>query len=93
MPLPIAGQAPSLCIRRSAYEACGLSRADLDVRLGLTDQEFRVEGNLIILGPIYAVSLDGLFDELEAIGLRYYDDYFELSGNWPEWLRLYAGAT
>jgi hypothetical protein len=29
-------------------------------------------------------------DELEGLGLVYFDDYFELSGNWPEWLRLVA---
>ena len=33
-----------------------------------------------------------LFDELEEVGLAYFDDYFELSGNWPTWLRLYVAA-
>jgi len=27
---------------------------------------------------------------LEGKGIVYYDDMFELSGNWPDWLRLYA---
>ena len=27
---------------------------------------------------------------LESVGLIYFDDFFELSGNWPEWLHLYA---
>jgi hypothetical protein len=29
---------------------------------------------------------------LEQKGLAYYDDFFELSGNWPTWLRLVAVA-
>jgi len=92
MPLPITGQAPTLCIRRVAYEQSGLSRADIDTKLGLTSDEFRVEGDLVVIGPIYGVSLDDFFNEMETIGLRYYDDYFELSGNWPEWLQLYAAT-
>ena len=28
--------------------------------------------------------------QLEEEGLVYYDDFFELSGNWPDWLRLFA---
>jgi hypothetical protein len=33
-----------------------------------------------------------LLDELEGLGLVYFDDFFELSGNWPEWLRIYASS-
>ena len=25
-------------------------------------------------------------------GLTYFEDFFELSGNWPEWLRLFVVA-
>jgi hypothetical protein len=28
--------------------------------------------------------------ELESMGLVYFDDFFELSGNWPEWVQLYV---
>jgi hypothetical protein len=28
--------------------------------------------------------------ELENRGLAYFDDFFELSGNWPAWLSIYA---
>jgi len=78
---------PTLFFRRAAYERAGLTRAALDARLGLTDREFRVEGKLVAVGPIYDVdALGALVDELEKIGLVYYDDYFELSGSWPEWL-------
>jgi hypothetical protein len=33
-----------------------------------------------------------MVEYLEQKGIVYYDDAFELSGNWPEWLRLYAMA-
>ncbi len=93
MPLPITSQAPTLCIRRAAYERSGLARTAIDTRLGLTADEFRVEGDLVAIGPIYGEGLTDFFRELEAVGLRYYDDYFELSGNWPDWLRLYAATV
>src|SRR5881628_1127137 len=54
MPLPIHAGAPTLFIRRSAYERSGLVRAALDERLGLTPDEFRVEGEVVAIGPIYA---------------------------------------
>jgi hypothetical protein len=94
MALAIAPNAPTLVIRRAAYEASGLSRAGLDERLGLTPDEFRVEGNLVAIGPIHSLSegISELIAELEAIGLVYFDDFFELSGNWPEWLRLHAST-
>jgi 8-oxo-dGTP pyrophosphatase MutT (NUDIX family) len=93
MALHIVGDAPSLCVRREAYERTGLTRGELDGRLGLTAEEFRVEGDLVVIGPIYAMALDELFDTLETLGLRYFDDYFELTGNWPGWLKLYAAGS
>ena len=94
MPLPIAQGVPTLFFRRQAYEQAGLTRASLDARLGLTDAEFRVEGDLVALGPIYDVDALGvLVDELEASGLTYYDDFFEMSGSWPEWLSVLARST
>jgi len=94
MPLPIPQGAPTLLFRRESYERAGLARASLDARLGLTDAEFRVEGDLVALGPIYDVeALGTLVDELERLGLVYYDDFFELSGSWPEWLQLAARAV
>lgn len=94
MPLPIVQGVPTLIFRRQAYEQAGLTRAALDARLGLTDAEFRVEGDLVVLGPIYDVdALGALVDELEASGLTYYDDFFELSGSWPEWLNVLARSN
>jgi hypothetical protein len=95
MPLPVATGAPTLFLRRAAYESSGLTRAAIDERLGLTADEFRVEEDLIAIGPIYGGEGDVLTDfiaELESIGLVYFDDFFELSGNWPTWLRLHAST-
>ena len=82
-----------LFIRREAYERTGITRVAIDQRLNLTSDEFNVEGQLIAVGPLPDDSaLRDLFDELEDAGLVYFDDYFELSGNWPSWLRLYAAS-
>ena len=91
MPLPLTHGVPTLLFRREAYERSGVTRASLDTRLGLTDAEFRVEGDLVAVGPIYDVdALGSLVDELETLGLVYYEDFFEMSGGWPEWLLLTA---
>jgi hypothetical protein len=93
MPLPVSAVGPTLFLRRSAYERSGLSRAQIDERLGLTADEFRVEGELVAIGPVVGEdSLSVFIEELEEAGLAYFDDFFELSGNWPAWLQLYAGA-
>lgn len=80
-----------LIIRREAYERAGLSRQSIDERLNLTPEEFRVDGRLVMIGPIPDdEGIRELLDDLEATGLAYFDDYFELSGNWPSWIRLYV---
>jgi hypothetical protein len=89
MALPVSHGVPTLFLRRDAYERSGISRAALDARLGLTDAEFRVEGEIVAVGPIYdADALGALIADLEASGLLYFDDFFELSGTWPEWLSV-----
>jgi len=94
MPLAIPSGAPTLFIRRTAYERSGLSRAAIDERLGLTADEFRVEGALVAIGPIATEeSLVDIIGELEASGLTYFDDFFELTGNWPEWLNILCAST
>ena len=91
MPLQLVCDAPTLLIRREAFERSGLTRAQLDERMNLTDEEFRVEGALIAVGPLHGdTALIELTDELEALGLVYFDDFFEMSGNWPSWLRVFA---
>src|SRR5687768_14705662 len=93
MALSVPAGAPTLFIRKSAYDRSGLTRAALDERLHLTADEFRVERDLIAIGPIQATDdLATVLEGLEALGLVYFDDFFELSGNWPEWLRLYVSS-
>ncbi|HKG90486.1 MAG TPA: hypothetical protein VKA84_01265 [Gemmatimonadaceae bacterium] len=94
MPLDIPAGNPTLLVRREAFERAGLVRSAIDDRLNLTADEFRVEGALIAIGPLVGETgaLEGLVEELEGLGLVYFDDFFELSGNWPGWLRLYGAA-
>ena len=94
MPLTLVPDAPTLFIRKPAFERAGLVRAALDERLNLTDEEFRVEGELIAIGPLHGdTALIDLTDELESLGLIYFDDFFEMSGNWPHWLVLLAAPS
>ena len=87
-----SGQA-MLFIKRDAYERVGLTRAAIDQWLNLTPDEFKVGGALVMIGPLPDdAALRELFDELEDTGLVYFDDYFELSGNWPTWLRLFVDS-
>jgi hypothetical protein len=91
MPLDISSDAPTLVIRKAAFDRAGLSRAAFDQRLNLTPDEFRVEGELIAIGPLPGdTTATDLIADIEDAGLVYFDDFFELSGNWPDWLRLYA---
>jgi hypothetical protein len=79
----------TILIRKPAYERSGIARAELDSRFNLTDTEFRVEGQLVILGPLPADETAGeMVEYLETSGLVYFEDFFELSGNWPDWLRV-----
>ena len=89
MPQEIPAGQSVLLIRRDAYERAHIVRSSIDERLGLTDDEFRVDGRLVIIGPIPDdTALRAILDDLEEAGLVYFDDYFELSGNWPSWIRL-----
>lgn len=91
MPLKISPDASTLLVRRTAFESVGLTRSDIDGLLGLTDEEFRVEGDLISIGPVFdAAALGDLVADLENRGLVYFEDFFELSGNWPGWLAMYV---
>ena len=92
MPLPISTTAPTLLVRRDAFERAGLTRAQVDDRLNLTPDEFRIERDIIAIGPIHGEEISAIVDELEALGLTYFDDFFELTGNWPDWLNVFAGS-
>lgn len=91
MPISVSAGLPTLFVKKEAFERSGLTRADIDARFNLTDVEFRVEGGLIAIGPLPSDDMVGpLAEYLEDRGLAYFDDVVELSGNWPQWLRLYA---
>lgn len=91
MPLTLDHTAPTLLIRKAAFERVGLTRAQFDSALNLTADEFRMEGDVIAIGPLVGDdTLTDLIAQLEESGLVYFDDFFELSGNWPEWLRLFV---
>ena len=91
MPLAVTQGLATIFIRKEAFERAGLARTEIDSRFNLTDQEFRVEGTLIAIGPLPSDEMIGpILEYLEGKGLVYFDDVFELSGNWPSWLRLYA---
>jgi hypothetical protein len=69
-------------------------RSVVDERLGLTADEFRVEGDIIAFGPIFdGEAFVTLLDDFERLGLSYYDDFFELSGSWPDWLSVLVGPA
>lgn len=94
MPIRIHTGAPTLIIRRAAYESAGLVRSAVDERLGLTADEFRVEGDLVAIGPVHdSEAFSALLQDLESLGLAYYEDFFELTGNWPGWLGVFAAAS
>jgi len=87
MPLRIARDAPTVLVKRTSWERSGLARAEVDRRFGLTPDEFRVEGSVVAIGPLFEdAHLEQLVDLLEGAGLVHFDDFFDLSGIWPEWL-------
>lgn len=91
MPLEIPARDSTILIKKDAFERVGLTRSEVDAKLNLTSDEFRVEGGLIAIGPLPPFGWLGEFvAELESRGLVFFDDFFELSGNWPEWIQLYA---
>lgn len=94
MPLPLVHDAPTLIIRREAFENAELTREAFDRWLNLTPDEFRVEGSIIVVGPIYDdQALSDLVVALEAKGLAYFDDFLEMSGNLPAWLGVWVGEA
>jgi hypothetical protein len=91
MPLALTPHASTLLLRKEAFERAQLTRQIVDDWLNLTPEEFRVEGGLIAVGPIFdAEGMQSLVNALEDKGLVYFDDFFELPGNWPEWVALLA---
>ncbi|MES3035036.1 MAG: hypothetical protein V4813_13640 [Gemmatimonadota bacterium] len=94
MPIPLSAAGSTLAIRRDAFEGAGLTREGIDRILNLTDEEFRVEGALIAIGPLASPDdVPNLIDLFEEAGLVYFDDFMEIPGGFPDWLALYARHT
>lgn len=91
MPIELSHSQVVVLIRQTAFERAGITRKAIDERYRLTDEEFRVESGLVVLGPLPSEDLlPDVIDDLENSGLAYFEDFFELSGNWPNWLALYV---
>ena len=91
MPIELAHNRGTILIRRSAFERANLTRSAIDDRYNLTDEEFQVEEDLIVIGPLPSEdSIPQMIEDLEQSGLAYFDDFFDLSGNWPDWLTIYT---
>lgn len=91
MPLALASAGSTLAIRRDAFERVGLTREAIDRILNLTDDEFRVEGALIAIGPLPSPDdVPSLIDVFEDAGLVYFDDFMEIPGGFPDWLELFV---
>lgn len=82
-----------MLIRKDAFERSGLLRSAIDERFALTPDEFRVEGDIVAIGPLHDDdAIIALTEQLEASGLVYFDDFMEMSGNWPAWLGVWVGG-
>ena|SRR5690349_19689616 len=93
MPIQLPHSQGTILIRRNAFEGAKLTRSAIDERYNLTDQEFQVEEDLIVIGPLPSDDMiPQMIEDLEQNGLIYFDDFFDLSGNWPDWLTIYARA-
>jgi hypothetical protein len=48
----------------------------------------------VMLGPLPSEDLmPQLIEDLESVGLTYFEDFFDLSGNWPDWLSIYVRGS
>lgn len=93
MPIELAHNRGTVLIRRSAFERVNLVRSTIDARYNLTDEEFQVEEDLVVIGPLASEDMiPQMIEDLETSGLVYFDDFFDLSGNWPDWLSVYVRA-
>ncbi|MGH7604843.1 MAG: hypothetical protein ACRENK_12720 [Gemmatimonadaceae bacterium] len=94
MTLELSHDRSVIMIRQDAYEKSGISRIALDDRFNLTPDEFQVKDGLVALGPLASDEmLTEMINQLEQNGLVYFDDFFELTGNWPNWLTLYVRGS
>ena len=70
MPIRLAMDAPTLLLRKDAFERARLTRASIDEWLNLTADEFTVEGNLIAVGPMSAIKKIELDENEKLVTIR-----------------------
>jgi hypothetical protein len=93
MPIQLDHNRPTILIKQPSFEAAGIARVEIDSKYNLTDQEFQVEAGIVAVMLPSDDLLPALIDDLEGRGLVYYDDFFEMSGNWPEWIAVYVRSS
>ncbi len=74
-----------IIVRRAALMERGVSWGDL---LGVFSGKEPLDANsdLISFGPHFGQeALDALLRGLADVGLKYFDDFFEFSGDYPKW--------
>lgn len=82
-----------MLVRKAAFERSGLARTVIDEQFALTPDEFRVEGDIVAIGPLHEDdAIVALTEQLESVGLIYFDDFVEMSGNWPAWLGVWVSG-
>jgi hypothetical protein len=81
-----------LVVRRDALKERGISWDDL---LGALEVSEPLDKNayLVSFGPHFGQeAVHAMSDRLISIWLRYFDDFFEFSGDYPKWC-IFKGGT
>ncbi len=77
-----------IVIRRRALIARDVSYPALLAALG-ANEAFDADGELLTFGPSFGQEgLEALTQRLVALGLVYFDDFFEFAGSFPEWCKF-----
>ncbi len=74
-----------IVIRRRALTERAVSYHAVLTAVGV-DKPFDADGELLTFGPSFGQeALEALSQRLIALGLVYFDDFFEFVGNFPHW--------
>jgi hypothetical protein len=74
-----------IIVRRAALAERGVSWEDL-LKVFSVKEPLDADSYLILFGPHFGQeALDALLERLSSIGLKYFDDFFEFYGDYPEW--------
>jgi hypothetical protein len=82
-----------LVVRRKALRERGVSWADLLAALEVSEPLDK-NANLVSFGPHFGQeAVHAMSRRLISIGLRYFDDFFEFSGDYPKWCNFKGGKN